>query len=408
MSPEIVLFYTLAVALLAGKALEELVARAKMPPVLGDLLAGLIIGASFLNIFVVDDVVKAISWFGVSILLFYAGLSTSYREFMSLLPIAGLLTLGEALAAFSMGFLVGFLTGYDLTGSFFLGAILEATSVSITVRALVEIGRLNSLEGNAIMEIAVLDDLSSLITIAVGTSIVALGALNVVQVTETFLLALGAWAALVYILHRVAPFLRRIVDRMTIEESYLAALIIAFAGAGYLVSLAGVSPLVGAYASGLALSEAFGLREARRLVRGLAVVFSTIFFVSTAAELDIWSAAKPDLVWFYTLMVVAAFIGKLMGAGATSYLLGFPARSALRIAVGLFPRCEFAIIAAYTAVASHVLGYEAYLAALIVVLVTNLATPPLLKIVFSGEQVDRVRLRLIHKEIRSYETPGHG
>ncbi len=402
MSAEVLLFYAVAVALLSGKVLEELVARIGLPPVLGDLLAGLIIGASVLNIYPVNDVVKAIAWFGVSLLLFYAGLSTSYREFMRLLPVAGLLTVGEALAAFSVGIAIGFAMGYDFTQSFFLGAILEATSVSLTVRALVDMGKLNSIEGNTIMEIAVLDDLSSLITIAVGTSIVALGTLNVVSVTETFVMALGAWAAIVFVLHRVAPLIKRAVSRMIVEESALAALIIAFSGTGYLISMAGVSPLVGAYASGLALSEAFGMRATRNMVKGLAIVFSTIFFVTTAAELDLWVALRPEYTLFYILMILGAFAGKLMGAGASSLLLGFPPRSALRIAVGLFPRCEFAIIAAYTAVSYGLLHAEAYFAALLVVLVTNLATPPLLKIVFSGREVERVRLRIKGIELRSY------
>ncbi len=393
-SPEIMLFYTLALALLFGKLFEELVSRTKYPPVLGDLIAGLILGSSILGVYTVNDIVKAISWLGVALLLFYAGLTTRYKEFIRLLPIAGILTLGEALAAFSMGFIVGYFLGYDLLKSFFLGAVLEATSVSLTVRTLIELHKLDTIEGYTIMEIAVLDDLASLITISIGSSIVVLGSLNIFSVFTTLFEALGVWAAILYILHRFSNHIVRIASKMHVEEALISMLIAIFAGAAYLVSKVGVSPLVGAYASGLALSEARGLRETREAIRKLAIIFSTVFFVTTAAELDLRTALRPELITFYILMVLAAFAGKLLGAGLTSFILGFPPRSVMRIAIGLFPRCEFAIIAAYTAVSFGVLDTSVYLAALIVVIVTNIVTPPLLRIVFSGEDIDVVRLRI--------------
>ncbi len=393
-SPEIMLFYTLALALLFGKLFEEIISRTKYPPVLGDLIAGLILGSSVLGIYTVNDVVKAISWLGVALLLFYAGLTTRYKEFVRLLPIAGILTLGEALAAFSMGFIVGYFLGYDLLKSFFLGAVLEATSVSLTVRTLIELHKLDTIEGYTIMEIAVLDDLASLITISIGSSIVVLGSLNVFNVLTTLFEALGVWAAILYILHRFSNHIVRMASKMHVEEALISMLIAVFAGAAYLVSRVGVSPLVGAYASGLALSEARGLGETREAIRKLAIIFSTVFFVTTAAELDLRTALRPELITFYILMVIAAFAGKLLGAGLTSLILGFPPRSVLRIAIGLFPRCEFAIIAAYTAVSFGVLDTPVYLAALIVVVVTNIVTPPLLRIVFSGKDIDVVRLRI--------------
>ncbi|WFO75234.1 cation:proton antiporter [Desulfurococcaceae archaeon MEX13E-LK6-19] len=390
---ELIIFYTLALSLLFGKFFEELISRTKYPPVLGDILAGLIIGASVLGIYIVTDTVKAVAWFGVAMLLFYAGLETKYGDFIRLLPVAGLLTIGEALAAFSMGFLVGMIMGYPLLQCFFLGAILEATSVSLTIRTLMEIGKLSTIEGYTIMEIAVLDDLSSLITIAIGVSIIALGTVNVINVTTVFIKSFGAWALLLIILHRLAPRIVKYTSKLHVEEAMISVLIAVFAGAAVLVGLAGISPLVGAYATGLALSEAIATREVRSSIRKLAIIFSTVFFVTTAAELDLKTALRPEYLGFYLLMIAGAFAGKMLGAGLTSLILGFPVRSALRICVGLFPRCEFAIIAAYTAVSGGVLGVEAYLAALIIVLTTNVATPPLLKMVFAGEEVSEVKLR---------------
>ncbi len=398
---ETLIFYILGVAIISGKLLEEVFVRLKFPAVLGDLVAGIVIGSSVLGIYVVDDLTKALAWFGVSLLLFYAGLSTRYSEFLRLLPVAGILTLGEAVGAFSMGMIVGLLVmHYDFIRAFFLGAILEATSVSLTVRTLTEMKKLNTVEGYTIMEIAVLDDLSSLITIAIGVSIIVLGAVRIIDVSIVFVKAFGTWVLIVFLLHKVSNRIIGWFSRLNIEEAVVSLTMGLFAIVAFLVSLAGISPLVGAYATGLALSEIHGLRGLREAFRKLAIVFSTIFFVTTAAELDLRSALRIDYLPFYLVMVAAAFAGKIIGAGFTSFLLGFPGRSSIRIAVGLFPRCEFAIIAAYTAVSYGLVGAEVYMSALMVVLVTNLLTPVLLKKVFSGPEVPEVKLRFPRRTIR--------
>ncbi|MCD6324509.1 MAG: cation:proton antiporter, partial [Desulfurococcales archaeon] len=103
----------------------------------------------------------------------------------------------------------------------------------------------------------------------------------------------------------------------------------------------------------------------------------------------------PQYTVFYVAMISAAFLGKLMGGGLTSYLVGYPGRAALRIGVGLFPRAEFCIVAAYFAYMHHILGPEAYMAAILIMIFTNFLTPPLLKAVFlSGPETAEVRPRL--------------
>jgi len=399
---DIMIFYVLAIALISGKLLEELFVRLKFPAVLGDLVAGIIVGASLLNIYIVNDITKALAWFGVALLLFYAGLSTRYSEFIKLLPVAGILTIGEAIGAFSMGLIVGLLImHYGLLESFFLGAILEATSISLTVRTLMEMNKLHTIEGYTVMEIAVLDDLSSLITIAIGSSIALLGTISLPNISLVFIKAFGAWILIVYLLHRFSNKIVGLISRFHVEEALTALLMGLFAGIAVLISFFGVSPLVGAYATGLALSEIRGLRHLRDVFRKLAIVFSTVFFVTTAAEIDLRTAIRLEYLGFYIIMVIAAFLGKLLGAGLTSFLLGFPPRSSLRIAVGLFPRCEFAIIAAYTAVSLGLLGAEAYLSAFIVVIVTNLVTPIFLKRIYSGPETRCVRLRFPRRVLKA-------
>ena len=385
----------LALSLSVGRLLEEFFIRIGFPPVLGDLLAGLMIGASFLNVYPSGDAVEGFAWFGVTLLLFYAGLETRYGEFMKSARRAWLITLGEAAAAFSLGYVTGMAFGYPPTYSVFLGAILEATSVSITVRTLIDMGRLRSVEGYTILGVAVLDDISALITIAAATSFVVLHRLDVVTVVQAAGGALIFWIATVYIFHKFSNTITRYSRKLHVNEPILGVLLAIFAVVATFSHNFGISPLIAAYAIGLAFSEARGMAAVVDRVKSIAIIFSTVFFVNSAARLDIGAAIKPEYLTFYLAIIGAAFTGKILGAGITSYAIGFPGFSALRIAVGLYPRAEFCIIAAYTGVTLGVLDNKAYLAAVLVTLVTNLATPPLLKLVFTrGPQSVIVKDRL--------------
>ena len=387
-------FLALGLALTVGRLFEELFARLGTPPVLGDLVAGLILGKTVLGIFPTTDVIKTLSWFGISLLLFYAGLETKYREFVRSLPMYGVITVGEVVAAFTIGYFVGELFGYAGSRAYFVGTILVATSVSLSVRALMEIGKLSSVEGRTILGIAVLDDLAALIIIVAGISLAKSGGFDVLGLGRVVAIALTSWGALVFILHKVSNYITKLAVKMHVEGSLLAIILGCFAILAYLMKYVGISYLVVAYATGLAFSEARGIRRMAENVKSMAMLFSTLFFMMTAAAIDIRTVLHPEYALFYALMLAAAFGGKLLGGGMTSYLVGYPPPSAIRIAVGLFPRAEFCIVAAYFAVSGGILGPEAYLAALLIVLVTNFLTPPLLRAVYMrGPEVSAVTPR---------------
>jgi len=376
------LMLALALAMIVGKLFEELFARLKFPPVIGDLLAGLVLGTAFLGIFPVNDTVKVIGWFGVMILLFYAGLETRYRDFMRNLKLYGIITLGEAIAAFTIGYLIGIAFGYPPRSAYFIGAVLEATSISVSVRTLIEIDKLGTPEGYTVLGVAVLDDLTALITIVAGAAFVTTGKFDVVTLAKTASLAFLFWIATVVILHRFSNKIMSLAFSMHVEEAMASILLGIFALAAYLTKYFGLSPLVAAYATGLAFSEARGIRRVSERMRFLSMIFSVIFFMTTAAELDIKHSINPEYIPFYLAMIGGAFLGKTLGGGLTSFIIGYPLPASLRVAVGLFPRAEFCVIAAYMGYSYGILGAEVYLAALLIVLITNFATPPMLKYVF--------------------------
>ncbi len=335
-----------------------------------------------LNIFPINDTVKVIGWFGDAILLFYAGLETRYRDFMKNLKLYGIITIGEAIAAFAIGYLIGIAFGYPPKSAYFIGAVLEATSISVTVRTLIEIDKLGTPEGYTILGVAVLDDLVALITIVAGAAFITTGRFDIIVLAKTATLAFLFWIVTVLILHRLSSKIMSLAFKMHIEEALFSILLGIFALSAYLTKYFGLSPLVAAYATGLAFSEARGIRRVSERMRFLSMIFSIIFFMITAAELDIKRTINFNYLPFYLAMIGGALLGKTFGGGLTSFLIGYPALASLRVAFGLFPRAEFCIIAAYMGYSYGILGAEAYLAALLIVLVTNFITPPLLKYVF--------------------------
>jgi len=398
------MFLALSLALIVGKVFEELFVRLGVPPVLGDLLAGLILGKTLVNLFPINDVVEVFSWFGVSLLLFYAGLETRYREFMKHVPEYGVITCGEVLSAFVIGYIVGTLFGYSPIRSYFIGTILVATSVSLSVRTLIEIDKLTTVEGRTVLGIAVLDDLAALIILVAGTSLAVTGSFNIMDLLRIAVTAFAVWFILVFALHKVSSHIARLAIKLHIEEPLFAVLLGTFSLLAYLTKFIGISYLIVAYAAGLAFSEIRGVRRIAESVRSMAMPFSTLFFMVTAASIDLKTVISFQYLPFYALMVLAAFMGKLLGGGLTSYLIGYPPYSAIRVAVGLFPRAEFCIVAAYIAVNSGILSSEAYLAAIMIVLITNFLTPPLIKAVYlKGPEVTYITPRWRRKSAHVYK-----
>mgnify|MGYP000648560992 CR=1 FL=1 len=396
-------FLALGLALILGKLFEEVFVRLGAPPVIGDLVAGLILGKTLLGVYPVTDVVNVFSWFGITLLLFYAGLETRYREFMKHVPTYGLITVGEVFSAFLLGYIIGVCFGYTPLKAYFIGTILVATSVSLSVRTLIEIDKLTTIEGRTVLGIAVLDDLAALIIIVAGTSLATMGSFNIIELLRIAITAFTAWFLIVFSLHRLSSRLARYAIKLHVEESLFAIIFGIFALLAYLAKYIGISYLVMAYAVGLAFSEVRGVRRVAESVRALSIPFSTLFFMMTAATIDIRIVMNPNYVPFYIVMVATAFAGKILGGGLASYIMGYPLWSALRVAVGLFPRAEFCIIAAYLAVTKGILSYEAYLAALMIVLVTNFLTPPILKAVYlRGPEVTSIKPRWkFRKNIKS-------
>ena len=390
----------LAVAKLSGELFE----RAGQPPVLGELLGGIMVanlsligfnGAEFLK---TNEIIGALAQLGVIILLFEVGLESNVAEMMEV----GWSSLAVAVA----GVIVPFLLGWAVAAHFipngsqlehiFIGATLCATSVGITARVLKDLGQLSRHEARIILGAAVIDDVLGLLILAVIA-----GAIKAVQngtslaVLDVTLIALKAVCFLIgsiLVGHYLVPKVFHHAGRFQ-GNGVLLALSICFCFLlAWIASVVGLAPIVGAFAAGLVLDEAhfesFRSREELRLEQLLAPVSSLLvplFFVLMGLRVDLRAFARADLILFAAALTGAAIIGKQVCSFAAFE------RNINRVAIGfgMIPRGEVGLILAgigatlylpnLQGVNEPVVGSATFGAIVLMVITTTLITPPLLK-----------------------------
>ncbi len=397
-------FTILAVMLVAGKLAGEAFERWQQPAVMGELLAGILLGAGLLRVIPTgpDDaltpVFQLFAEVGVVVLLFEIGLETDLKAMMRV----GTAASAVAVVGVTVPFVLGFLYwrsgwhGYEhtmadpLTTAIFVGATLTATSVGITARVLKDLGVLHSLEARLILGAAVIDDVLGLVILGVvtglaaGTAFSLHGAVRILGVAVAFLF-LALWIGL-----RFAPRLFGLIDRMRVRGVLVVSAFAFLLLLCVLADRAGTALIIGAFAAGLILSETnqFDLIEER--IKPVADIFTPIFFLSIGAAVDprVWNpfvAENRQTLAIGGVLLAIAVVGKLASGWAVPWLR-FNRRA---VGVGMAPRGEVGLIFAQIGLTAGILSNRLFSAILFVVIATTLITPPLLKRAFqSGAVVD--------------------
>ncbi|MEB3749352.1 cation:proton antiporter [Geobacillus sp. FSL W8-0032] len=371
----------LAVILFAAKLAGDAVARLGQPAVLGKLLIGIVLGPSMLGVIENTDWLHELSQIGVILLMFIAGLETDIDQFKRTGKAAfavGVLGIAVPLLA---GYAAGAALGMETGAALFLGLLLSATSVSISVQALKEMGRLQSKEGSAILGAAVIDDVLVVIALAFLLSLtggdVDLGAVVLKKVVFFTVAVLLAWKAVPLILRWFAPL------RVT-EAVVSAGLIICFAFAWF-AEATGVAAIIGAYIAGLGASFTDYREEVLDKAETIGyALFVPVFFTSIGVAADfsgVWQHWPLIFGWS-----VLAVLTKLVGAALGAKWAGFSWGSSLAVGAGMVSRGEVALIIAGIGLEAGLLDDELFAVMIIVVLVTTIVTPPLLKAIFSRLQ----------------------
>jgi Kef-type K+ transport system membrane component KefB len=371
----------LVVMLCTAKVLGGLAQRIGQPAVLGELVAGVLLGRSILGL--VDpqtDVLHLFAELGVIILLFEIGLETNLRQLLTVGGAATVVALVGVALPFALGYAVCWSLGFDTLVAVVVGATLTATSVGITARVLADLNQLHAPESHIILGAAVIDDVIGLIILAVVTGLTAGNTLTVLGVATTAVIAFGFLAATLLIGGLIVPPLARAVRHVDIPGTpTMLAMMVAF-GLAWLASVAGSAMIIGAFAAGLLLRETPDAREIERGVAHLGHFFVPLFFVAVGAAVDIrvFNPLEPGnhaTLLIGGLLILAAVSGKFLAGYAPVWFRG----KKNVIGVGMIPRGEVGLIFAQTGLASGVFTPALFSAVTMMVLVTTFLAPPLLK-----------------------------
>lgn len=364
----------LAIILGISRIGSYLAARLNQVNVLGQIIAGLVIGPSFLGLVHSEHVLEFMAEIGVVLLMFLAGLETDTSDLIASGLSSALIALGGVVLPFLAGIGAGLVARLTLPEALFLGTMLTATSVSITVQTLREMGKLNSKEGIAILAAAVIDDVLGIILLTLITGYIA-GGTNILPLIEK----IGGFtifvALLAYLLHRFASSVTRL---MKPGSRFLTFAMVLCFSIAYFAEKADIAAITGAYAAGLILSSYDAKEKIARGIEEIAYLFFTpIFFTSIGLKVDV--GAVLGGIGFSIIVIILAVLGKILGCGLMARLAGFNWRESLAVGAGMVPRGEVALIIVNVGLKKGIISSRIFSASVLMVLATTLLTPPLLK-----------------------------
>lgn len=366
----------LAVILVAAKLLGELAEWIGQPAVVGELIAGVILGPSLIGF--VDPSLPSlhlIAEIGVVLLLFGIGLETDLQRLLSVGGAAFTVAVVGVTLPFALGYAVAHVLGLDVLPAIVAGAALTATSVGITARVFSDLGQLKSVEGQIVLGAAVIDDVIGLVILAIVSDLVAGNAPSVIGIARTTAVAFGFLAAAVLLGRIIVPRVFALVAR-TGKEQTLAPMALALAFLlAVLASEVGSALIVGAFAAGLVLAPTEHVHAIERGVVRLANVFVPIFFVAVGAAVDVRTFGSTAVITLGLTLTAVAIVGKFAAGYAPVWIR---ARKTL-IGVGMIPRGEVGLIFAQTGLSAGVVNGGEYSALMLMVLVTTFMAPPVLR-----------------------------
>jgi Kef-type K+ transport system membrane component KefB len=368
---------------LAAKVAGEGMERIGQTAVLGELLAGVVIGPGVLGLVHESDVIHALAELGVLILLFEVGLESDLDELLTAGPQATLVAVLGVVLPFAAGFGVMHWLGHPPLLAVFVGATLTATSVGITARVLADLGRLRDPAANVVLGAAVVDDILGLIILAVVTGValtggVSLGAVALLTGKAVVFLAVALGLGL-----RLAPRLVGWIGRLRARGTLVVySLVFAMALAGVAERI-GLATIIGAFAAGLILATTERRSHIEERIKPVADLLVPVFFVTVGMNVKpvmLDPFAANGQFGIAVLLTALAVVSKL-AAGLAVYQKGV---RRWPVGVGMVPRGEVGLIFAGTGLAAGVIGQDLYSALVVVVMLTTFAAPPWLKALYRG------------------------
>ena len=399
----------LAAAKIAGEISERYL---RIPPVLGELAAGIIIGPFALGgigLFGFEPIfgaashaisnhtpnisteIWAIAQVASVVLLFAVGLETDLKQFLRYAGPASAVALGGVILPFAFGagatVYFGYADGFLDPKALFMGAILTATSVGITGRVLQDLHRMGAPEGVTIIAAAVVDDVLGILVLAVVVAMSETGAVEAGELGLIAAKAVGFWLGLTGLMILLSGWISKALGWFRDPGAPLAlALGLALLGAG-LAEAFGLAMIIGAYSVGLGLAQTPLAHRIQPSMMGVYHFLVPIFFVVMGMLVDV--SAIGAVLGFGIALTVLAIISKVVGSGAPALAAGFNMRGAWRVGLGMLPRGEVALIIAGIGLSREVINHDLFGVAILMTIVTTLIAPILLVPAFRSGQSGR-------------------
>ncbi len=400
----LLLVIIIAAAKLAGAAAN----RIGQPAVFGEILAGLLLGPTLLNVLgwpmfapsaalagseagpSLGAVVRDLADIGVILLMFIAGMETDLAEMRRVGHVAFWSATGGVLLPLVGGALAANAFGLSLLWEgLFVGTILTATSVSISAQTLMEIGALRTKEGSAILGAAVIDDVMGIVLLSAVIAFSRQAGSPGVATVFGILLRIAVFFALALVAGRYVPALVRAADRLNVSQGLLGlVLVVAFLYAWAAEYVGEMAAITGSYIAGVFFART---RHKERIDQGIHPLtysmFVPVFFVSIGLEANARDLGNDVL--FTAVLLGVAIVGKIVGCGGLAWLAGFTRRQSVRVGVGMISRGEVGLIVASYGLSHGIITRNVFSAAVIMVLVTTMITPPLLRLLFPARPPHR-------------------
>jgi Kef-type K+ transport system membrane component KefB len=389
---------SLGILLFAAKLMAELFHKVKLPIVLGELLAGIIVGPFALGtlplingepLVVLDETVRHVGEIAAVVILFIAGLEITPREFLR-----------GGVAAFtvgSVGVIVPFFVGYyaftafgiEALQSILIATALTATSIAISIQVLTELGRMQSKEARMILGAAIVDDILAIAALSVVVTMVQTGNTEpaILDITLLIMQVLGTFAAILVVSVLVIPRVLH-TERLWKSKGSLEGIVTAtfFAAAG-IAAFLGLSPIVGAFAIGMAVASTRIIKQVHEYVDKLQIIFAPLFFAIIGAQVDL-RGVNLDVLYISGILIAIAVVTKLIGTGLPSIIFLKDRTKAMRVGIGMVSRGEVGLIVAGVGVSSGALSNDIYTAVIIMVAATTIITPIWLKLAYKNEPLE--------------------
>lgn len=382
-SPTAILF-NLLIIIVAAKLMAEIFERLKQPAVVGEILAGIIIGPSVLGWVAPSEIISVLAEIGVIFLLFTIGLETKPQAIFKVGARAFVVAVLGVVIPFIAGFFIALAWGGSRVEAMFIGAALVATSVGITARVLSSMGLLDAPTSRIILGAAVIDDILGLLILSVVSGL-SKGTIDYFELLKTAGLAVlfTVIAALV-----LAPLFTRIaprIEKLRVGDSLFVAGLVLCLGLSAAAEYIGVAAIIGAFLAGMALAEASENNpRMHRQTSGITEFLVPFFLVNIGMQLDLKLFAGPPVVILALVVTIIAVLTKFIGCGLGAWGMGW--RRASQIGVGMVPRGEVGIVVAQIGLGLGVISGQFFAAVLFMAIATTMIAPPFIKIAFAGEK----------------------